>query len=205
VSEQRKRRRNGTGNGNGHFNGQLASAADLEQLLVGGDIGKRRHDHASEAGPARIEPRELQQSVELHVCMGLNACQGHGRDGTGKLAGTGECATVLHVCHGANECRAQGGCGYSGSDAEQAKPGDQTCHWNGSCASPINESRVHAAGPYRGTSVWKRARMIFEHRMYEAGVPFGPAPGEGYPDDLVPPYEAKRGQSQSSPSASSGS
>ncbi|GHF69576.1 hypothetical protein GCM10018790_54280 [Kitasatospora xanthocidica] len=81
--------------------------------------------------------------MELHVCMGLNACKGHGRDTSGEMAGMGECATVFHVCHGANECRAQGGCGYSGSDAEQAVPGDQNCRWNGSCASPINESRVH--------------------------------------------------------------
>lgn len=206
MSEPRKGRRNGNGNGNGHGNGngnghlkgQLGNAADLQQLLAGGEIGERRHNAASEAGPTRTEPVKLQQSIELHVCMGLNACKGHGRDCTGDLAGMGDCATVLHVCHGANECRAQGGCGYSGTDAEQAKPGDQTCRWNGSCASPINESRVHAAGPYRGTSVWKRARMIFEHRMYESGVPFGPAPGDGYPDDLVPPYETKRGQSASS-------
>jgi hypothetical protein len=41
----------------------------------------------------------------------------------------------------------------------------------------------------KGKSVWKLARQLFEARMYEAGIPFGPAPGEGYPDDLVPPYE----------------
>jgi hypothetical protein len=181
---------------NGHQNGHLMQPEEL--FLLGGDIGKRKHGEASEAGPARIQARALQQSVELHVCMGLNACQGHGHGDSGKLAGMGECATVLHVCHGANECRGQGGCGYSGTDAEQAKPGDQSCRWNGSCASPINESRVHAAGPYRGTSVWKRARMIFEHRMYESGIPFGPAPGEGYPDGLVPSYEAKRGIEPSS-------
>jgi hypothetical protein len=187
------------GRGDGHHNGHVIQPEEeLELLLSGGEFGERNHAEAVESGPSRTGARELQQSVELHVCLGLNACKGHGRDGSGQLAGMGECATVLHVCHGANECRGQGGCGYTGSDAEQAKPGDQSCHWNGSCASPINESRVHAAGPYRGTSVWKRARMIFEHRMYEAGVPFGPSPGEGYPDDLVPSYEAERGTRSSS-------
>jgi hypothetical protein len=182
--------------GNGQLNGfkeKLTNIEDLPHFLIGGDVGEERHRDASEAGPARTPADKLQQTLELHVCMGLNACAGHGRDGSGMMAGMGDCATVAHICHGANECRAQGGCGYSGSDAEQAKPGDQDCRLNGSCASPINESRVHAAGPYRGTSVWKRARKIFEHRMYEAGIPFGPAPGEGYPDDLVPSYEKKRG------------
>jgi hypothetical protein len=133
--------------------------------------------------------------VELHVCMGLNSCQaqpptpdnpkGSRRDpkGDAPLAGMGTCATVVHVCHGDNACRGQGGCGYAGSAFEQTKPGDQACSGNGSCASPINVSRVFSAGPYKGKSVWKRARAVFEARMYEAGVVFGPSPGEGYPDD----------------------
>lgn len=126
---------------------------------------------------------------ELHVCMGLNSCACHDVTGTAPMAGMGTCATVNHVCHGDNECRGQGGCGYAGSNAEQARPGDQACNNNGSCASPINESRVFSAGPFKGKSVWHRARKLFEERMYSAGVPFGPAPGHGYPDDLVPPYE----------------
>jgi hypothetical protein len=138
--------------------------------------------------------------VELHVCMGLNSCAAtrdptkpddpgtrHDPDGTAKMAGTGGCATAIHVCHGDNACRGQGGCGYAGSAYEQAKPGNQACSANGSCASPINVSRVFSDGPYKGKSVWKRARAIFEERMYEAGVPFGPSPGEGVPDDHVPP------------------
>jgi hypothetical protein len=131
-----------------------------------------------------------QEVKELHVCMGLNACQFHGRDGTGEMAGMGECATVAHACHGDNNCRGQGGCGYAGSDLEQARPGDQMCKLNGSCASPINVSRVSSAGPNKGRSVWKLARELFEKRMYEARIPFGPAPGEGWPDDQVPSYEA---------------
>ena len=163
-----------------------------DELVEGGAVGAQRRASAHEAGAPRTPAAELQPMVELHVCMGLNACKGHGRDGTGEMAGMGECATALHVCHGSNECRGQGGCGYSGSAAEQAKPGNQACKWNGSCASPIEASRVASDGPYKGTSVWKLARKIFETRMYEAGIPFGPSPDEGYPDDLVPPYERKR-------------
>lgn len=194
-------RQQGNGHVDGYVVGQESTKEDIQLFLNGGDIGKDEREGAQESGPARIPSVKLQESVELHVCMGLNACKGHGYGRSGEMAGTGKCATVFHVCHGANECRAQGGCGYSGSDAEQAMPGDQTCRWNGSCASPINEGRVHAAGPYRGTSVWKRARKIFERRMYEAGVPFGPAPGEGYPDDLVPSYETPRGSEPKPPPA----
>jgi hypothetical protein len=141
-------------------------------------------ESAHEAGVASAP---AQTALELHVCMGLNACAGHDVDGKAPMAGMGTCATVQHACHGDNNCRGQGGCGYAGSEYEQTKPGDQACKWNGSCASPINVSRVHSAGPYKGKSVWKRARAIFEARMYEAGNEFGPSPGEGYPDDLVPP------------------
>lgn len=144
---------------------------------------------AHEAGAPAVEPT-TDQIVELHVCMGLNACKGHGLEGSGEMAGMGKCATAQHVCHGGNNCRGQGGCGYSGSDLEQAKPGNQACAENGSCASPINVSRVSSAGPNKGKSVWKLARALFEQRMYEAGLPFGPSPGEGIPDDEVPSYDA---------------
>jgi hypothetical protein len=159
---------------------------------VGGAVVERRHEAAHEAGvigTLHVLASSIDEVKELHVCMGLNACKGHGRDGTGAMAGMGECATAAHVCHGANNCRGQGGCGYTGSDLEQAKPGDQACKWNGSCASPINVSRVSSAGPNKGRSVWKLARELFEKRMYEAQIAFGPSPGEGCPDDLVPIYE----------------
>ncbi len=167
------------------------SDESIEEFRVGGRSGRlrraRAHDVARpEAAPS---PEGSGAALELHVCMGLNACAGHDVHGTAELAGTGACATVSHVCHGSNACRGQGGCGYAGSDVEQGKPGDQSCKWNGSCASPINVSRVSSAGPNKGKSVWKLARRIFEERMYDAGVPFGPSPGEGVPDDLVPGYE----------------
>jgi hypothetical protein len=155
-------------------------------------VGAKRQKRAHEANAATPAP-DPNVPLELHVCMGLNACQGHDVDGSAPMAGMGKCATAQHVCHGDNECRGQGACGYSGDDYEQSKPGDQACRQNGSCASPINESRVSSAGPNKGKSVWKLARKIFEARMYDAGVPFGPSPGEGIPDDLVASYEKPSG------------
>lgn len=162
---------------------------------VGSEIGEMRRQAAHEAGVESTyahrpcPPPPDHGAYELHVCKGLNSCACHDVKGTSPMAGMGECATINHVCHADNECRGQGGCGYSGDDYQQSRPGDQACSTNGSCAVPINESRVFSAGPFKGKNVWKRARAIFEARMYEAGVPFGPSPGEGYPDDLVPPYE----------------
>lgn len=160
-------------------------------IVSGGSIGAERRRSAHEAGVSSSSAQPVGATLELHVCMGLNACKGHDVDGTARMAGMGTCATVQHACHGDNACRGQGGCGYAGSEFEQTKPGDQACKWNGSCASPINVSRVFSAGPYKGKSVWRRARAIFEARMYEAGIPFGPSPGEGYPDDLVPPGDTE--------------
>lgn len=162
-------------------------------IVTGGEIGAQQRANAHEAGVVGLHsgepalPGKDDRVLELHVCMGLNSCKNHDVDASAPMAGMGNCATAIHVCHGDNACRGQGGCGYAGSSYEQSKPGDQACSANGSCASPINESRVFSAGPFKGKSVWKRARAIFEARMYEAGVVFGPAPGEGYPDDLVPP------------------
>lgn len=170
--------------------------------MIGGGFAAARRAKAHEAGVHGTHSGEAtggtqvpgpadQQLVELHVCMGLNSCAAtettrHDPDGTAPMAGMGSCATIFHACHGDNACRGQGGCGYAGSEVEQMKPGDQACNANGSCASPINVSRVSSAGPNKGKSVWRLARQIFEQRMYDAGVVFGPSPGDGYPDDLVP-------------------
>ena len=158
-------------------------------IVTGGSVGEERREEAHEAGGPRVSPPTPPNVKELHVCMGLNACQGHGVDGSGAMAGMGNCATVLHVCHGWNDCRGQGGCGYAGSDVELGKPGQQACATNGSCASPINASRISSGGANKGKGVWKLARQLFEQRMYDASIPFGPSPGDGFPDAQVPAYE----------------
>lgn len=135
---------------------------------------------------------------EMHVCMGLSACRTldvdkNSRKGTpdekANIAGTGNCATVRHICHGEGDCRGQGGCGYAGGEYEQFVPGAQACRFNGSCASPVNISRVFSTGPMKGKSVWKQARRMFEARMHQANLAFGPSPGEGIRDDLLPAYD----------------
>lgn len=129
------------------------------------------------------------KGLEQHVCMGLNACRAFDIDRAADMAGTGNCATVRHVCHGEGQCRGQGGCGYAGSDVQQWRPGDQACRYNGSCAAPLNISRVFSTGPMKGKSVWKQARRLMEDRMYRAGLAFGPPPGQGIPDEMIPHYD----------------
>jgi hypothetical protein len=176
--------------GDGHGHDGLPEDAAL--LLTGGAVGRQLREGSHEAGGPRRSLTAKTKVVELHVCMGLNACKHHDASGNAETPGMGNCATALHVCHGDNDCRGQGGCGYAGREFEQTKPGEQSCSLNGSCASPINECRVASAGPFKGTSVWKLARTRFEARMWESGVIFGPAPGNGYPNDLVPEYESDR-------------
>ena len=128
---------------------------------------------------------------ELHVCAGLNACQGHGKSGTNACAGTGDCATVLNdSCHGNNECRGQGACGSGGSlGSQQTVPGENLCRGKGSCMVPaggIDKNRTMQAaretlkgesppthkqitGIYEGRHVWQVARLLFEQRMMAQG------------------------------------
>ena len=125
---------------------------------------------------------QINTSVELHVCMGLNACKGHDRLGTNSCAGTGVCATAAeHSCHTLNNCRGQGGCGLYGTPKEQNHPGDNPCAWQGSCAVPINAERFSTDGPNQGKSVWVRARAVFEERMTKAGRQFGESPSNTGP------------------------
>lgn len=115
--------------------------------------------------------------VELHVCMGLNACKGHDRNGTNTCAGTGQCATAeMHVCHTLNNCRGQGGCGLYGDAEEQRNPGNNNCAWQGSCAVPIQAERFITMGPDKGKSVWLQARKLFEERMEKAHRNVGDSP-----------------------------
>lgn len=115
--------------------------------------------------------------IELHVCMGLNACKGHDRYGTNECAGMGLCATAQkHNCHTLNNCRNQGGCGLYGDGEEQSNPGNNDCAWQGSCAVPIQAERYSTQGENKGKSVWVLARKLFEERMKKANRNFGPSP-----------------------------
>jgi hypothetical protein len=121
----------------------------------------------------------IKTPLELHACMGLNACKGHDRNGTNNCAGTGYCATAqAHTCHTLNNCRGQGGCGLYGDGAEQDKPGANECAWQGSCAVPIQAERFSTQGSNKGKSTWLLARKLFEERMAKAQRNVGPAPFE---------------------------
>ncbi|HYO64411.1 MAG TPA: hypothetical protein VER08_12320 [Pyrinomonadaceae bacterium] len=123
------------------------------------------------ATPAAAAP------LELHVCMGLNACKGHDRFGTNSCAGTGYCATAaVHHCRTLNNCRGQGGCGLFGTAEDDATPGANECAWQGACATPIQAERFSTQGENKGKSVWVLARKLFEERMRKAKRSFGPSP-----------------------------
>lgn len=174
-------------------NGQNLYGEQRMGVVSGMDIAD-----SVDASPCGAYHGSQEQGREMHVCMGLNACRGLDVDNNSlkntpdeirNIAGTGNCATVRHICHGEGHCRGQGGCGYAGGEYEQFLPGAQACRFNGSCASPLNVSRVFSTGPMKGKSVWKQARRLFEARMYQANLAFGPAPGEGIRDDLLPLYD----------------
>ena len=115
--------------------------------------------------------------LELHACMGLNACKGHDRFGNNECAGMGFCATISHSCHALNKCRGQGGCGLFGSPEQQSVPGDNPCAWYGSCAVPMNAERLCTDGPSKGKSTWLRARAVFTERMTKVSKrQVGPSP-----------------------------
>jgi len=131
-------------------------------------------------GPAPtgpLAPASTTTPVELHVCMGLNACKGHDRTGANNCAGTGYCATAeRHNCQTLNNCRGQGGCGLYGDAEQQMNPGNNECAWQGSCAVPIQAERFSTLGDNVGKSVWLRARKLFEDRMHKANRSYGDAP-----------------------------
>ena len=115
--------------------------------------------------------------LELHVCMGLNACKGHDRFGTNECAGMGFCSTAeIHHCRTLNNCRGQGGCGLFGTAEDDATPGANECAWQGACAVPIQAERFSTQGENKGKSVWVLARKLFEERMKKANRSFGASP-----------------------------
>ncbi|NQY07456.1 MAG: hypothetical protein HRT68_14980, partial [Flavobacteriaceae bacterium] len=120
--------------------------------------------------------KDIAVPLELHACMGLNACKGHDRYGTNDCAGSGYCATQVHSCHTLNNCRGQGGCGLYGDTEEQCNPGANDCAWQGSCGTPIPAERFITQGKNQGRSVWQLARKLFEERMDKFQRNVKPAP-----------------------------
>lgn len=116
-------------------------------------------------GSTPSKQKDIAVPLELHACMGLNACKGHDRFGTNDCAGAGYCATQVHSCHTLNNCRGQGGCGLYGDTEEQCRPGANDCAWQGSCGTPIPAERFITQGKNKGRSVWQLARKLFEERM----------------------------------------
>lgn len=143
--------------------------------LVGGICGAPPVPSAPVAPPPNTAVTTA--PLELHVCMGLNACKGHDRYGTNSCAGTGWCATAgVHVCRTLNNCRGQGGCGLYGSDEDDATPGANDCSGQGACAVPIQAERFSTQGANKGLSVWVLARKLFEERMEKANRTIGASP-----------------------------
>jgi hypothetical protein len=151
----------------------------------GGSNGCSSSGGGSSGGGGGTTPNEAAVASELHVCMGLNTCKGHGREGDNDCAGTGNCATAsVHHCHTLNNCRNQGGCGLYGDSSEQCRPGENNCAWQGSCAVPIEAERYSTQGANAGKSTWLLARRLFEDRMERSRRSYGPSP---YP--AGPPYK----------------
>ena len=129
------------------------------------------------SNPPVTPPEPGVKILELHACMGLNACKGHDRWGTNNCAGTGYCATAdAHSCHTLNNCKGQGGCGLYGTAEEQNRPTGNECAWQGSCAVPMEAERFSTLGTNAGKSTWLLARKLFEARMEKAQRTVGPAP-----------------------------
>ena len=131
--------------------------------------------------------------LERHACQGLNACAGHGYEGSGTKPGDGRCATAIdHSCTGTNSCSYQGGCGYKNGNVDRNwVPGENQCAGAGGCQTPILASATFAKGPYKDDNVWDRARTLFRERMV--------AVGKMNPSDKLPdcgPVEPRR-QAQS--------
>ncbi|RYU79916.1 hypothetical protein [Hymenobacter persicinus] len=158
-------------------NSPAAQAGNLAATAANGCGGSASNGCGAAPAPAPspAAPKAAFVPLELHACMGLNACKGHDRFGTNSCAGSGYCATTEHVCHSLNNCRGQGGCGLYGSAEEQNQPGQNDCAWKGSCATPIQQNRFSTLGPNQGKSVWLRARQLFEERLTredrEVGTP----------------------------------
>ncbi|NQZ64508.1 ferritin-like domain-containing protein [Crocosphaera sp.] len=158
----------------------LPDVADYFQLAQTGPgylIPKSYPFAAAPKYPHKSNGQPLTQpsGAVTHSCMGLNSCKGQDVYGiagpTGndpnQCAGQGLCSTAIdHTCHVQNDCKGQGGCGLYGTAEEMNRPGQNECRSLGSCATPMNAERFITNGEHQGTSVWARARAVFEQEVW---------------------------------------
>jgi hypothetical protein len=112
------------------------------------------------------KPAAKEKFKEVHICRGLNTCEGKGRAGNNKCAGQGDCATTAtspHQCSSGNACRDQGGCGPTA--------GKNQCAGFGDGAVPLHEDE------------WPRLRKEFEARMKRLKQPIGAAPKSRFEEE----------------------
>lgn len=129
---------------------RLTSAA-LGGLAAGALLGCNQS-----SGPTN--PGTL-QAAELHLCRGLNDCQGKGQGAANDCRGQGACATVKeHSCGGQNDCKGLGGCGED--------VGANDCKTKGGCHVPLMDS------------AWEKLRKRKEAEWTEKKLPSSPAPAK---------------------------
>jgi hypothetical protein len=94
---------------------------------------------------------------EPHVCRGLNACAGMGKNKENDCAGTSACYTAgKSGCHGDNACKGQGGCDDTA--------GMNACDGKGNCGVPLKPD------------TWDKARANLKAALAKKDKPLGKAP-----------------------------
>jgi hypothetical protein len=109
---------------------------------------KAAADKAAADKAAAEKKKKNEKPKEIHLCRGLNSCQGKGKSGDNKCAGQGTCATTLnapHECATGNACKGQGGCSET--------VGKNQCAGLGNGSVPLLDEE------------WPRLRKEFEARM----------------------------------------
>lgn len=121
--------------------------------LVAGTIAGCGPANKGVPGPAPKGPTATNAKGELHLCRGLNDCQGQGTSGKNDCRGQGDCATVVHhTCAGENECKGLGGCGPN--------PAQNDCKGQGGCKVPLMESAWNKVRE-RKESAWTEQKQEF--------------------------------------------
>jgi hypothetical protein len=143
-------------------------AADAKKEPPAPEVKEEVYDDAAELAKRQKKREEMakkekliedKKPKEVHICRGLNTCEGKGKSGDNKCAGQGDCATTLaapHECTTGNACRNQGGC--------NGMAGKNRCAGYGEGAVPILEEE------------WPQLRKEFEAKMARLKKKIGKAP-----------------------------